>query len=187
MVALIKCEECGNDISTKAVACPKCGAPVTAPDLGQPSKDTPLVSQTAVPSGSWKWRRGRVLLGLVGFWLLTGGGAGLLARSDSPALQSSAAGFITAILVMVLVAAAATDRGGWVIALRFIWVIGLWMLHAVLSVALLLLFANAALHSNLDASKLERAANLYAAFPFVVWAMRRSWFFVEPASKGGEA
>lgn len=29
-MALIKCEECGNEISTKAEACPKCGAPVKA-------------------------------------------------------------------------------------------------------------------------------------------------------------
>ena len=27
-MALIKCEECGNEVSDKAAACPKCGAPV---------------------------------------------------------------------------------------------------------------------------------------------------------------
>jgi len=34
-VALIKCEECGNDISSKAVSCPKCGAP--NPSTQQPA------------------------------------------------------------------------------------------------------------------------------------------------------
>jgi len=28
-MALIKCEECNNEVSDKAVACPKCGAPVS--------------------------------------------------------------------------------------------------------------------------------------------------------------
>ena len=27
-MALIKCEECGSEVSDKAVACPKCGAPI---------------------------------------------------------------------------------------------------------------------------------------------------------------
>lgn len=30
-MALIKCHECGSDVSTEAIACPKCGAPVKAP------------------------------------------------------------------------------------------------------------------------------------------------------------
>ena len=180
-MALIKCEECGNEVSTKAVACPKCSAPLTTPDSGQPSKGSPLMDRTAAPSGSWRWRRNRLVLGLVGFWFLAGGGAGLLARSDSASLQSSAAAFITAVLVVVLVATAVTDRGGWGISLRFLWVVGLWILHAVLSVALLFLFVKAGLYPDVDAGRLERAANLYAAFPFVVWAMRRSWLFVKPA------
>ena len=183
-VALIKCEECGNDVSTKAVACPKCGAPVTASDPGEPSTAAPMVAPSvAAASGPWRWRRIRLVLGLVGFWLLAGGGAGLLARSDSASAQSSAAAFITAVLVVVLVAAVATDREARGMGRRFIWVIGLWLLHAGFnfSVALLLLFTTAGLSLAVDGSTLERAANLYAAFPFVIWAMRRSWFFVEPA------
>ena len=30
-MALIKCSECGNDVSDKAKACPNCGCPVKAP------------------------------------------------------------------------------------------------------------------------------------------------------------
>lgn len=33
-MALIKCKECGNDVSTKAEACPKCGAKVTTQNVG---------------------------------------------------------------------------------------------------------------------------------------------------------
>lgn len=31
-MALSKCEECGNDVSDKAAACPKCGAPIISTD-----------------------------------------------------------------------------------------------------------------------------------------------------------
>ncbi|MFQ9295063.1 MAG: double zinc ribbon domain-containing protein [Bacteroides fragilis] len=30
-MALIKCSECGNMVSDKAISCPKCGAPVVIP------------------------------------------------------------------------------------------------------------------------------------------------------------
>lgn len=32
-MALVKCTECGGQVSTQAVACPKCGAPVRVPDF----------------------------------------------------------------------------------------------------------------------------------------------------------
>jgi tryptophan synthase alpha subunit len=35
-MALIKCDECGNEYSNKAPACPKCGNPTTV-------KDTPVI------------------------------------------------------------------------------------------------------------------------------------------------
>lgn len=36
-MALIKCGECGSEVSDKAVACPKCGAPVVVKAQPQPS------------------------------------------------------------------------------------------------------------------------------------------------------
>ncbi len=33
-MALKKCKECGNEVSTKAEACPSCGAPVKAKEMG---------------------------------------------------------------------------------------------------------------------------------------------------------
>ncbi|MFI4940353.1 MAG: zinc ribbon domain-containing protein, partial [Burkholderiales bacterium] len=30
-MALINCDECGNQVSDKAVACPKCGNPIARP------------------------------------------------------------------------------------------------------------------------------------------------------------
>ena len=32
-MALIKCVECGNDVSDKAITCPKCGMPLQTEEL----------------------------------------------------------------------------------------------------------------------------------------------------------
>lgn len=47
-MALIKCHECGNDISDKASACPKCGNPIA-------SKDGNYVT-TQKTSKKFKWQ-----------------------------------------------------------------------------------------------------------------------------------
>jgi uncharacterized membrane protein YvbJ len=33
-MALIKCTECGNEVSDKATSCPKCGAPIADASIG---------------------------------------------------------------------------------------------------------------------------------------------------------
>ncbi len=33
-MALMKCKECGNEVSNKAASCPKCGAPIKAKKSG---------------------------------------------------------------------------------------------------------------------------------------------------------
>lgn len=35
-MALVKCPECGTQVSTAASACPKCGAPIATPGIGTP-------------------------------------------------------------------------------------------------------------------------------------------------------
>ncbi len=44
-MALIKCTECGNQVSTTATACPKCGAPVGSEGIGTPLTTTQLTSK----------------------------------------------------------------------------------------------------------------------------------------------
>ena len=48
-MALIKCPECGNNVSTKAVACPHCGAPIASAGeriaAGAPITTTQLTSK----------------------------------------------------------------------------------------------------------------------------------------------
>ena len=35
-MALVKCPECGNQVSTAAASCPKCGAPIASPGIHTP-------------------------------------------------------------------------------------------------------------------------------------------------------
>ncbi len=49
-MALIKCLECGNDVSDKASACPKCGAPATAQAL--PASMVPAIIQAEPVGGN---------------------------------------------------------------------------------------------------------------------------------------
>lgn len=48
-MALIKCTECGKEVSDKAVACPNCGAPITSK---QDSNAQPIIKITPVGNSS---------------------------------------------------------------------------------------------------------------------------------------
>ena len=43
-MALIKCTECGNEVSDKATSCPKCGAPIAGLSIGT---STQTIEQTS--------------------------------------------------------------------------------------------------------------------------------------------
>ena len=44
-MALIKCPECGNQVSTAAAACPHCGAPLSTKGAGTPPTTIQLTSK----------------------------------------------------------------------------------------------------------------------------------------------
>ena len=51
-MALIKCYECGKEISDKAPSCPQCGAPkLVAANKGSGSKKTPNLAKYLKPIG----------------------------------------------------------------------------------------------------------------------------------------
>jgi hypothetical protein len=72
-MALIKCSECSNDVSDKAPACPKCGAPMHAPNrIITPVVAAPVKGKSAFTLGRvviW----GIVLIVLVAFFSLRSG------------------------------------------------------------------------------------------------------------------
>ena len=55
--------------------------------------------QKTEPNIRWKWRGLRWLLAYLGFWLVAGGGAGVIARSTSPEIQGGASSFVTLIVI----------------------------------------------------------------------------------------
>lgn len=63
-MALIKCRECGKEISTEATACPGCGAPVIPPPRPAPAKKSPPVLKV------FAWFVGIVFaIGIIGNYL----------------------------------------------------------------------------------------------------------------------
>jgi predicted cobalt transporter CbtA len=64
-MALIRCEECGKEVSEKAVACPGCGAPIAAAPPHQPSA-TSSDARVRVTRTGGKWEA-------IGFLLIMGG------------------------------------------------------------------------------------------------------------------
>src|SRR4051812_41899682 len=59
-MALIKCGECGREVSDKATACPQCGAPI------QPQASIPLTREASPPAPKAKTRPVfYVLLGVI--------------------------------------------------------------------------------------------------------------------------
>ena len=95
--ALIKCSDCGQEVSRRAVACPKCGAPVEAipplpveSDINYPHEQT---RESEVPTrASAGWRRsseGKVLGGVC---------AGLAERFGAPVIILRAGFLLTAAL-----------------------------------------------------------------------------------------
>ena len=49
-MAIIKCPECGREVSDKATACPQCGAPVQAHPLSAPAPPTPVAVAVPAPT-----------------------------------------------------------------------------------------------------------------------------------------
>ena len=125
----------------------------------------------------WKWKPKRWWLGLIFFWFISTVGEGIIARSGGGSVEG---GFIILIMLIFSIFAAYTDRG-WSIPKRIFWVIGVWIIQS-------LLILPAGLIAVLISKPylVDRAASLFAAFPLVIWGMRRSKFFVEPIVEKNE-
>lgn len=63
-MAIIKCSECGNQVSSKATACPHCGAPVAAAAVEAEHAGAPL---TTVQETSKKLKL-HIIIASVVFW-----------------------------------------------------------------------------------------------------------------------
>jgi predicted amidophosphoribosyltransferase len=74
-MALIKCSECGKDVSDKATACPNCGAPIGSERAPQRRANTPV----RVVRAGWRWEAIGALLVIGGLIAgMAGAGFGCL-------------------------------------------------------------------------------------------------------------
>lgn len=71
-MALIKCPECGKEMSDMAESCPQCGMPINEikAALGKPNANTPKIQSKEGKNGMPQW--GWILI-IVGFLLIVGG------------------------------------------------------------------------------------------------------------------
>lgn len=76
-MALVKCIECGSEISDQAIACPRCGAP--GPAAGQ-------INVRAAPrrkARAWPWVLGSIIFGIVVMAMFGSGGGESVGTSAS--------------------------------------------------------------------------------------------------------
>jgi len=98
-------------------------------------------------------------------------------------------GMLILLLLATVVYAASTERGDWSMPLRIIWVIGCWLLHAILSAVAMLLLGllwylltpGPIPESGWFAAVFEATIVILGAIPIIIWAMLRSKTFVKPA------
>jgi len=86
-VAIIKCPECGADVSDKAPACVKCGAPIEKVDSGKAASQFP--AQAPNPEAKHSFTRRRLNgLATLGFVIAAGIGLGYLINGMDTAVKS---------------------------------------------------------------------------------------------------
>ena len=125
----------------------------------------------------WRWKPGRWWIGLMLFWLGINCGAEVFAAAGfSPKAEAA---LVIAAMMAFIIWSAALDRG-WPALYRLFWVIGMWILHAFLCLPIGLLVIRTFYPYTPHQS--ERLTSLVAAIPMIIWAMRRSTYFVEPVA-----
>lgn len=166
----MNCPKCGISNRDDDKACRKCGSSLE------------VYVPTDVKGTTWKWRPVRWWVALIAFWLISTIGAGILVRIYGSYEADS--GFIGLVMLIFVCFCAFTDRGSR-IPTRIVWVIGIWVTHSLLSslisVPIVMLFY----YTSARLELVNRAASFSVAFPIVVWALRRSNLFVEPAGRAG--
>lgn len=94
-MALIACTECGQEISDKAISCPKCGAPVQAG-----SSQSPVPAKERRGTGRWLfWTIAVALVAIVAIPLMVGkesGGSNAYIKSQLCDQSKEAAHYIAA-------------------------------------------------------------------------------------------
>ena len=163
-----KCPYCEEEIQENAIKCRHCGERLE-------QKNQAFNSEKVI----WKWKPKRWWIGLIVFWFVGVSGAGILARlHQHPKADSS---FIIFAMMIFVIWCASKDRS-WRLPMRILYVVGAWFVEAILTLPIGLIFIKTgfpASHHYL----VGRIITLLGALPVILWAMRRSTFFVNPMPK----
>jgi hypothetical protein len=123
----------------------------------------------------YRWRYRRLIFGLILYWLVATGGAGIAARMRSS--TSLDAGFVTFVMLVSLIVCMATERGQWGAWKRIAFVPAGWILQLIMSIPMVLVVAT--MMAGTSSVHLgERAVAFSSSLPSVILAMRRSRLFV---------
>lgn len=123
----------------------------------------------------FRWRWGRVALGLVVYWLTSTGGAGLLRAGGQSTMES---GWVISVMLVFVSICMATERGQWSAWRRVGFVPLAWIVHALLAPVAFGL--GILVYQSGRPDLLDRAITFFASIPIVLWAMWRSHLFVAP-------
>ena len=133
-MALIKCNECGNEISDKATTCPKCGNPLqtsteetTNPEVKEQAEKQ--VKTTSVETGTWA--KTKLVLGIISillFFLITlqSCTAGLSNALSENGSSSGSLGLFLAIFMLIagiigIVTRKSSGKGGTIAVIVLYW------------------------------------------------------------------
>lgn len=160
----MNCPKCGISNSNDDKVCRKCGCSL----------------ETYVPTGvertTWKWKPVRWWVALIAFWLISTIGAGIVVRIYGS--YEGDYGFIGLVMLGFACFAAFTDRS-WSIPIRIVWVVGIWVMHGLLIAPIAPPIIWLMYYTSGRPELVDRGVSFFAALPLVIWALRRSKFFVE--------
>lgn len=159
------CPKCGISNRDDDKVCRKCGSSLKT------------YIRAGIEGTTWKWKPVRWWVALIGFWLISIIGAGIVVRVYGSYEGDSA--FIGLVMLIFACFSAFTDRGS-SIATRIVWVVGIFVIHSLLSPYVSVPIAIFLYYASARAELANRGASFLVALPLVIWALRRSKFFVEP-------
>lgn len=123
----------------------------------------------------WKWRPKRWWIGALAFWLMSTVVRSLLGID---AYTNESDGFTRLIMFFFVLFAACTDRG-WSVPKRIGWILLLWIFYGFAEIPFLFLLLSAVgSHPHIVSFEI-----FFRSLFFVIIAMRRSRFFVEPVNE----
>lgn len=125
----------------------------------------------------WKWKPIRWVIGLIVFWIIGFVGSKNIGYDI---------GFIYLILLLLLIFSALTDREGWQGYFgNRAWFIACFFLFLFISLTInyLIKIIVTSFPPFFPETEVRRVVGLVSATPFVLWALKRSIFFVDPIEK----